>query len=435
MFQDANDFDITSSHFTTVHGGVHVYAAASPADGSIAATKLLPNPQSTDVDSMVPESDLYANKLWGSRRGFPLFVPSPHGNLPEDYRKNGVSIGDVGRITPEGVWDFFFNVYLPADHPINGNRVPASFSPMPMYNLVDILPHSIDPGSFVCSSSIAGQVGPRQTEECLPGVYYDFRCRSTTGALLTLPFGSSLEKLQNVEALRQYAANKAEDWYRYVNCERGRQLVNGMLYLITGCEKAQAGGIATYQNYTENVEGRFQISYGPTVGDDAGRLTYDFTSGGMSPGQTKTFAAPRDADGQLPNSNQTIFLHGFTMTLAEGIWGKLFGNVGISQIAQMRAPGTQHSQRGIPFGFSSSSSFFSLNLWFGGGSASGTRREDTAVSEFSGSTEIPHPSNAINTLLLEKVPSARVAITHDDLWCEMMTEFEVRLVSPSLGFL
>ncbi|KAJ7798016.1 hypothetical protein B0H13DRAFT_1516052, partial [Mycena leptocephala] len=65
------------------------------------------------------ESEIYSNQLLRQKRGFPLYVPGPRQTLPEEYRKSGVAIGDVGRITPEGSFDFFFNIYLAADHPIN----------------------------------------------------------------------------------------------------------------------------------------------------------------------------------------------------------------------------------------------------------------------------------------------------------------------------
>ncbi|KAJ7847076.1 hypothetical protein B0H13DRAFT_1534568, partial [Mycena leptocephala] len=65
------------------------------------------------------ESGNYSSQLLNQGRGFPLYVPGPQINLPVQYRREGVAIGDVGRVTPEGNFDFFFNIYLPADHPIN----------------------------------------------------------------------------------------------------------------------------------------------------------------------------------------------------------------------------------------------------------------------------------------------------------------------------
>lgn len=51
-------------------------------------------------------------------------------SLPASYRSSGVSVGDVGIITPEGGFSFFFNVFHEAMHPINaGMLLPQNFVP------------------------------------------------------------------------------------------------------------------------------------------------------------------------------------------------------------------------------------------------------------------------------------------------------------------
>jgi hypothetical protein len=82
-----------------------------------------------------------------------LYVPGPQINLPVQYRREGVAIGDVGRVTPEGNFDFFFNIYLPADHPINVN-VPEGFVPLSPSDPIDVGHYDFDPGNYVASPSI-----------------------------------------------------------------------------------------------------------------------------------------------------------------------------------------------------------------------------------------------------------------------------------------
>ncbi|KAF8157608.1 hypothetical protein K438DRAFT_1528975, partial [Mycena galopus ATCC 62051] len=65
------------------------------------------------------ESEIFSNQMLRQKRGFPLYAPEPQETLPTEYQECGVQIGDVGTITPEGSFDFFFNIFLPADHPIN----------------------------------------------------------------------------------------------------------------------------------------------------------------------------------------------------------------------------------------------------------------------------------------------------------------------------
>ncbi|KAJ7285279.1 hypothetical protein C8J57DRAFT_970135, partial [Mycena rebaudengoi] len=182
--------------------------------------------------------NIYCNHLLHEGHGFPLYVPEPRRNLPTEYQTIGVSIGDVGRVTPEGIFDFFFNIYHPADHPINGNRVPEDFSPLPLYSSIDVSPQIFAPGAYVCSPSV---------QEAVHELPLEF-CSGPSGAILALPHGSLLEKLENLDSMRRYAAQYAESWYKYVNGVRGRGLANGGLYLITGCEKTKSWGIASFQN-------------------------------------------------------------------------------------------------------------------------------------------------------------------------------------------
>ncbi|KAJ7620023.1 hypothetical protein DFH06DRAFT_72134, partial [Mycena polygramma] len=62
-----------------------------------------------------------------------MWFPGPNlaEHIPVSHRQNGISLGDVGIITPNGVFDFFFNIFAPRDHPLNGEgkNVPDGFSP------------------------------------------------------------------------------------------------------------------------------------------------------------------------------------------------------------------------------------------------------------------------------------------------------------------
>jgi hypothetical protein len=99
------------------------------------------------------ESGNYCSQLLRQGRGTPLYVPSPQVNLTAEYQRTGVAIGDVGRITPEGSFDFFFNIYLPADHRINAN-IPEDFVPLTPYDPVDVAHYNFNPGNYVCSPSV-----------------------------------------------------------------------------------------------------------------------------------------------------------------------------------------------------------------------------------------------------------------------------------------
>ncbi|KAJ7875184.1 hypothetical protein B0H14DRAFT_2279279, partial [Mycena olivaceomarginata] len=169
--------------------------------------------------------------------GFPLYVPGPQQHLPEDYRRHGVGIGDVGRITPEGIFDFFFNIYLPADHPIHNNNVPENFVPLPHYASTDVFDLLYGPGNHSCHYRREGALSFFFFIQRFPGRRFRFPVSRSAGSCLALPHGAHLKKLENLDPIREYAAAHAESWYKYINGPRGRGLANGSLYLVTGWEK------------------------------------------------------------------------------------------------------------------------------------------------------------------------------------------------------
>ncbi|KAJ7726670.1 hypothetical protein B0H14DRAFT_2183835, partial [Mycena olivaceomarginata] len=163
--------------------------------------------------------------------------PRASKNLPDQYQRTGVAIGDVGTVTVEGDFDFFFNIYLEANNPINAN-VPQDFVPLSPYLSVDTKHYGFDPGdhvstgSFMHSSTVGGK--------------FVFQCSGPNGAVLALPHGAHVEKLENVASMQCYAVKHAESWYKYARETRGRELGNSSLLLITGCEKARSWGMATF---------------------------------------------------------------------------------------------------------------------------------------------------------------------------------------------
>lgn len=51
-------------------------------------------------------------------------------SLPVLHRTLGISLGDVGVLTPEGGFEFLFNIFYNASHPVNAFfGVPEGFAP------------------------------------------------------------------------------------------------------------------------------------------------------------------------------------------------------------------------------------------------------------------------------------------------------------------
>jgi hypothetical protein len=106
------------------------------------------------MDENFSQSQIYSNQLLRLRRGFPLYIPGPSEMLPAEYQTSDIQIGDVGMVTSDGLFECFFNIYLPADHSINLNNVPDDFHPLQKYNERDLYIIHQAPGNHVSTSSV-----------------------------------------------------------------------------------------------------------------------------------------------------------------------------------------------------------------------------------------------------------------------------------------
>ena len=101
-------------------------------------------------------SEIYYRHLSVKALGYPLWMPEPNAGLPTQYQVKGVSIGDVGIITPSGSFDFLFNICLPVGDPINPEELPEHFTPIdPPLKPIDTLRQmEFKPYNYLASSSI-----------------------------------------------------------------------------------------------------------------------------------------------------------------------------------------------------------------------------------------------------------------------------------------
>ncbi|KAJ7713026.1 hypothetical protein B0H14DRAFT_3017381, partial [Mycena olivaceomarginata] len=374
-----------------------------------------PNTSPVSLDTVyenLSSPEIYCSQLISRKRGFPLYVPQPQINLPKEYQEHGVAIGDVGRVTPEGTFDFFFNIFLPSEHPIHANGTPEDFAPMADYKPKDVHGLNHPPGSFVATHTVR-KVNPVPPPDDFPAGHFHFSCDGPRGAVLALPDGSEFRKLRNVNRIRNYAAEHAESWYKYSHGTQGREVANGDLYLVTGWEKARSWGMASYTSWEE-----FKLIFKPTVG-------WSGPPSEINPAREKSHVSP------LTNAplNQTIFIHGLSISLGTGLWDKLFGTVTVetSSISDTRIGGFHMaSPQGSLFSWA-------LNI-FGGGSAAKRTRHTGAyggivLSDFSPAAMVFNPAKLINAYILHKAPQTTVVISHDDDWCDILGDVCISLCS------
>ncbi|KAJ7675894.1 hypothetical protein DFH06DRAFT_946342, partial [Mycena polygramma] len=187
----------------------------------------------------------YCCQMLLQQRGLPLFIPDPQPR-PAEHREHGIQIGDVGSVTADGEFEFYFNIFLPAGDAINENRTPAGFIPMDPYDPAEDIRRRDYGAGYYLSTSMVQKVDLDPSVSDFPGGQFEFICNSPRGAVLALPDGAHLLELKKLESMRTYAAKHADSWYKYIKGPKGRELQNGDLCLVTGCEKTRSWGMASY---------------------------------------------------------------------------------------------------------------------------------------------------------------------------------------------
>src|SRR5882762_8018505 len=78
---------------------------------------------------------------------------------------------------------------------------------------------------------------------------------ATEGAILLLPDGAYRTDLRGRKVnFRQYAIQNALRWYQFANQHLDREIPNGSLILVTGCDMASSWGIASFSDVSSDVE-------------------------------------------------------------------------------------------------------------------------------------------------------------------------------------
>ncbi|KIK60373.1 hypothetical protein GYMLUDRAFT_167733, partial [Collybiopsis luxurians FD-317 M1] len=237
IFPQAHSFQLNNCSFNVQPYDVPTTAVTTPS-----LTEPTQIPPINHRDTKESPSELYARALLLAKRGYPLWKPKPQGvRLPETYKQEGVRIGDVGILNGFGGFSYLFNVFHPASHVINVNRVPPGFEPLSIddYYSVEEDLEGFGPGSHVASDDSA--ISKRLS----------FNISSVNeGAFLVLPEGGKRVDHQHWTMLYDYIAKCAHTWYDYINGKREQGgLAMGLyegLYVVTGCDKARAWGVVSF---------------------------------------------------------------------------------------------------------------------------------------------------------------------------------------------
>ncbi|TFK38870.1 hypothetical protein BDQ12DRAFT_83332 [Crucibulum laeve] len=350
----------------------------------------------------------YIEQMLPLKHGYPLWLPEPDFNLPLEYRREGISIGDVGIITPDGGFDFLFNIWLSSTHSINPRDLPESFdSSTPPERKTYRQNYFFNPCSNISSGNVQSNVNWETSEIA-------FTCADKNeGALLSLPEGALREDLKNEGHLAEYISTNAECWYAYARNIAGRAIDRNSLYLVTGCMKSESWGIATYSSCLS--EGNNVLKFGKSPLSRGPRYIWK-----QSNGATARSGPSPDSDMEVghsgdPLQNQCLFLRGFKIALSEEAWKDLCDKTaGYIKTAYSSddSPyiGGHHPTSSSSQSESSSSSSHQLPTQCQIG---------VNLDIYPSKNHLFHPSDITNNILLSEIPQARVAIAHDDEWCSV----------------
>jgi hypothetical protein len=224
-----------------------------------------------------------------------------------EYRRRGVRIGDVGRVTPDGTFDFMFNIDSSQAGSVNPPTLPTNFETIPPIEIKS--DRYFLPGQHLLSDNV------KQTNDT--PITYKFL--AAEGAVLQLPEGATLFEAENKSIFYDIALRHAEGWYKFM-IERGsRDAPNGSLYLVTGCIKTGNWGIGVL--YGQPAETDY-LEF--TSGDQSSRQPYSWKKAGpimTKIGPTSTDTDIVVADGEEPN--QCLFFRGYKITLGAQLWKDL----------------------------------------------------------------------------------------------------------------
>ncbi|KAK0493315.1 hypothetical protein EDD18DRAFT_1464838 [Armillaria luteobubalina] len=423
---------------------------------------------------------LYTKLLLSRGHGYPLWIPEPDYSLSSAYVERGICVGDVGIIRSDGGFDFIFNAFLEADNPVNACQVPPNFSPLRTEsdsndNPIHIMRLQHPKNSFVTSPHVSVTSMTLEAPTELPpvaggGAEFEFSTSKDQAAFLMLPQGATRFDIKNLLSMRNYALEHAREWYEYINGPNlGREVPNGTLYFVTGCDKTTAWESAAISKPS-----------------DLSKFSTEFLVGGLTEGRMASSSSwstngwTNSTDAPQPE-NQAVFIRGFTISVREKsrikrmlpgwlrrrvsqlsrvsgnppvigfkvsdqrggsplgsapAWANngdtIYGPIAANELTQSQISSINAHMQGSnelhqPVYVSGNSSMSSISHGEmdipGRGQLSSNEHGDVVLQDLPGrSAELLNPSVKFNEYILSTVPESDVVVTHDNVWMSSMLE-------------
>ena len=187
----------------------------------------------------------------------------------------------------------------------------------------------------------------------VPGSFR-FEGSSSTGAILILPEGGIRKDLLSTRLFQDYATRNAASWYQFATGSKlGRPAQNGSLYLITGCDKSPAWGVASY--YHPFSRAKVSCEFMGTEVGDGHPPGYHWIN--FRPATVRVSRLDHSGSSQArgdpnprPTLNQCIFVRGFRISLELRYWRQLLGyKVKIEDGIDFQIDEAKDGKRAAPF--------------------------------------------------------------------------------------
>jgi len=152
-----------------------------------------------------------------------------------------------------------------------------------------------------------------------------------------MPEGAMSLDLENDAVFSDYLEANVRKWYEFVSRVRGRRDIrNGQIRLVIGCDKTTAWGIATVSGMSQQTITKLRFK--PLNTANSSTAMYTWECSGMveervGPDRREIDALRNSDSGGHPEldttpCNQCLFVRTMTATLSNDEWAKLSRNVG-----------------------------------------------------------------------------------------------------------
>jgi len=161
-----------------------------------------------------------------------------------------------------------------------------------------------------------------------------FETSASEGVVLTMPEGAISLDLENDAVFSDYLEANVRKWYEFVSRVRGRRDIrNGQIRLVIGCDKTTAWGIATVSGMSHQT--KTKLRFKPLDITHSSMALYTWECSGMveervGPDRREIDALRNRDDGELDMTlyNQCLFVRTMTATLSNDEWAKISRNLG-----------------------------------------------------------------------------------------------------------